>query len=153
MEDSGRGHVSALRLGYQSWRRGAASDYGGKFDRILKAKMSIQYCVAATLARGAIEESNYHVLLDPEINGLASVTKLEPDAAFTAAYPRAQGTEAMVKSQRGIARTRMDHAVPATPEQMDARFRSACPNSEAIEHLIDKLELHNDVGALGGLAT
>src|SRR5580704_4545026 len=127
-------------------------DYSGTFERIPQAKMSIQYCVAATLARGAIEESNYHVLDDPEINRLVSVTTLEPDAAFTAAYPGAQGTEVIVKSQRGIARARMDDVVPATPVQIRARFRSACPNSEAIEDMVDKLELQEDVGALGGLA-
>ncbi len=60
-------------------------DYAGPFNRILQAKMSIQYCVAATLARGAMEESNYHLLDDPEINRLASITKLEIDPAFTAA--------------------------------------------------------------------
>ncbi len=127
-------------------------DYSGTFERILQAKMSIQYCVAATLARGAIEESNYHVLDNPEINRLVSVTKLEPDAAFTAAYPAAQGTEVIVKSPRGIARARMDDVVPATPAQIRARFRSACPNWQAIEDMVDKLELQEDVGTLGGLA-
>jgi len=127
-------------------------DYSGRFDRILQAKMSIQYCVAATLARGAIKESNYHVLDDPEINRLVSVTKLEPDAAFTAAYPGAQGTEVIVKSRRGIARSRMDDVIPATPDQIRERFRSACANWEAIEDMVDNLELHEDVGTLGGLA-
>ena len=75
-------------------------DYAGKFERILQAKMSIQYCVAATLARGAIEESNYRSLSDPEIVRLAGITKLEVDPAFTAAYPGKQGTEVIDRLAR-----------------------------------------------------
>ena len=137
--------ASAAATGYPG------CDYTGPFERILQAKMSIQYCVAATLARGVIEESNYHLLDDPEINRLARITTLEIDPTFTAAYPGAQGTEVIVKSQRGIARIRLDDVVPATPEQIRRRFRSACPNSEAIEEMVDKLEDQEDIGALGGL--
>jgi 2-methylcitrate dehydratase PrpD len=126
-------------------------DYAGTFERILQAKMSIQYCVAATLARGAIEESNYRLLNDPEILRLANATKLEIDPAFTAAYPGAQGTEVIVKSRRGMAHCRLDDLIPATPEQIRARFRSACANSRAIEALVDILEDQEDIGVLGGL--
>src|SRR5580698_4883098 len=127
-------------------------DYAGHFDRILKAKMSIQYCVAATLARGVIEESNYRVLDDLEVNRLVGATKLEIDPAFTAAYPGAQGSEVIVKSRRGIAHCRLDDVIPATPEQIRARFRSACgPKAGAIEEFIDTLERQEDVGILGGL--
>ena len=46
----------------------------------------------------------------------------------------------------------MDDLIPATPDQIRARFRSACANwSAAIEEMIDKLEQQEDVGALGGL--
>ena len=38
--------ASAAAVGYPG------CDYAGPFERILQAKMSIQYCVAATLARG-----------------------------------------------------------------------------------------------------
>ena len=137
--------ASAAAVGYPG------CDYGGNFDRILQAKMSIQYCVAATLARGAIEESNYHSLDDLEINRLVSITKLETDPAFTAAYPGAQGTEVILKSNRGIARIRMGDVIPATPEQIRERFRAACPHSQAIEEMVDKLELQENVGVLGGL--
>jgi 2-methylcitrate dehydratase PrpD len=127
-------------------------DYAGQFDRILKAKMSIQYCVAATLACGAIEESNYRVLQDPEVNRLVGVTQLEIDPAFTAAYPGAQGSEVIVKSRRGVASCRLDDVIPATPEQIRARFRSAGgTKAGAIEKMIDTLEQQEDVGILGGL--
>src|ERR1700733_14921414 len=103
-------------------------DYAGPFERILQAKMSIQYCVAATLARGAIEESNYHLLDDSEVNRLVNVTRLEIDPAFTAAYPAAQGSEVIVNLGGRTARSRMDDVIPATPEQIRARFRSSCVN-------------------------
>jgi 2-methylcitrate dehydratase PrpD len=129
-------------------------DYGGTFDRILQAKMSIQYCVAATLARGVIEERNYHLLQDPEVNRLVSITKLETDAAFTAAYPGAQGSEVMVALWDGrTLRYRMDDVVAATPEQIRARFRSACANWRAIEQMVEELEIQKDMSILsGGLA-
>src|SRR6202522_3672098 len=63
--------ASAAAVGYPG------CDYPGPFERILQAKMSIQYCVAATLACGVIAESNYRLLDNPEVKRLASVTKLE----------------------------------------------------------------------------
>jgi 2-methylcitrate dehydratase PrpD len=128
-------------------------DYSGPFERTLQAKMSIQYCVAATLARGAIEESNYRQLDDPEIARLASITQLEIDSAFTAAYPRAQGTEVIVRLRARIAQSRFDDVVPATPDQIRARFRAACPNARAVEEMVDQLDQMEDVGKFsGGLA-
>jgi 2-methylcitrate dehydratase PrpD len=139
--------ASAAAVGYPG------CDFAGTFGRILQAKMSIQYCVAATLGRGAIEETNYHLLDDPEVNRLVSITSLEIDPAFTRAYPGAQGAEVIVKSRKGIARSRMDDVIPATPQQIRARFRSACAErAGAIEEMVDTLELQEDVGALGGLA-
>ncbi len=52
----------------------------------------------------------------------------------------------------GTAWSRMDDVIPATPEQIRARFRSACANWRDIEELVDTLEQQEDVGALGGLA-
>lgn len=129
-------------------------DYAGPFERILQAKMSIQYCVAATLARGVIEESNYHSLNDPEINRLASIIKLETDAALTAAYPAAQGTEVILILRNGrTVRQRLNDVIPATPDEIRARFRSACANWRAIEEIVDELEEQEDMGVLsGGLA-
>jgi 2-methylcitrate dehydratase PrpD len=139
--------ASAEAVGYPG------CDYAGPFERILQAKMSIQYCVAATLARGVIAESNYRGLDDPEVARLASITKLETDAAFTEAYPGAQGTELVVGMRDGSSmRKKLDDVIPATDNQIRARFRSACANWRAIEEMVDKLEEQEDVGALGGLA-
>ncbi len=138
--------ASAAAVGYPG------CDYAGPFERILQAKMSIQYCVAATLARRVITESNYHLLDDPEVNRLVKITKLEIDPAFTAAYPGAQGSEVTVNFRGRTAQSRMDDVIPATPEQIRARFRLACANWKAIEEMVDTLEQQEDVGALGGLA-
>jgi 2-methylcitrate dehydratase PrpD len=137
--------ASAAAVGYPG------CDYAGPFERALQAKMSIQYCVAATLARGVIAESNYRALDNAEINRLAGITKLEIDGDFTAAYPGAQGTEVIVTLRGRTARARLGNVVPATPEEIRERFRAACPNSRAIEAMIDTLEDLEDIGVLGGL--
>ncbi len=139
--------ASAAAVGYPG------CDYAGPFERILQAKMSIQYCVAATLGRGVIAESNYRLLDDPEVSRLVSITKLETDAAFTIAYPAAQGSEVIVNLRGRIARSRMDDVIPATPDEIRARFRTACADWRAVEEMIEELEHQEDVGILsGGLA-
>ena len=50
--------------------------------------MSIQYCVAATLARGEIAESNYHLLNDPEVMRLVRAITLEAGNDFYRKLPR-----------------------------------------------------------------
>jgi 2-methylcitrate dehydratase PrpD len=139
--------ASAAAVGYPG------CDFAGPFDRILQAKMSIQYCVAATLARGAIEESNYHLLSDPEVVRLARLAKLEIDSAFTADYPRRQGSEVAITLRNGeVLRKRLLDVVPATPDQIRERFREACDaGAPAIEEKIDRLEEQDDVGVLCGL--
>jgi len=119
----------------------------GPFERILQAKMSIHFCVAATLARGSVEESNYRLLTDPEIQRLIGITKLEEDAAFTAAYPGAQGTEVIATLGDGrTVRRRLDDLIPATPELMRTRFRSAAGKAASfIEPMVDRLETLDDV--------
>lgn len=129
-------------------------DYAGPFERILQAKMSIQYCVAAVLARGEIQEANYHALDDPEIKRLASITTLAVDPALTAGYPQAQGAEIIIHLRDGrTLREKLADVIPATPEEIRARFRSACPSASAIEEMIEELETQNDMSVLaGGLA-
>ena len=114
----------------------------GPFQRVLQAKMSIHFCVAATLARRSIEESNYRLLDDPEIARLIGVTKLEEDPEFTQAYPGAQGSEVIVTLRNGkVLRKRMSDLVPATPDQIRARFRSAAgAAAQQIEAKVDTLE-------------
>ncbi|HEY1241635.1 MAG TPA: MmgE/PrpD family protein [Bryobacteraceae bacterium] len=139
--------ASAAAAGYPG------CDFAGPFERILQAKMSIQYCVAATLARRAIEEANYRQLADPKIARLASITQVEADAEFTAAYPEAQGAEVIVTARDGrTVRYRMEDLRPASPEEIRARFRTAAgAAAEAIEVSVDRLEEQEDIGALNAL--
>jgi 2-methylcitrate dehydratase PrpD len=130
----------------------------GPFDRILQAKMSIQYCVAATLVNGAIEEANYRLLKDPEVQRLIGLTTLEEGSEFTCAYPGAQGTEISVRLRDGrTLRRRMDDLVPAAPPEIRARFRAACGKvlgvaaTSAIQAAVDRLEDLEDVSVLGSL--
>jgi 2-methylcitrate dehydratase PrpD len=115
--------------------------------------MSIHFCVAATLARRSIEESNYRRLDDPEIARLIGVTKLEEDAEFTEAYPEVQGSEVIVTLRNGkVLRKKMSDLVPATPGQIRARFRSAAGvAAKAIEERVNQLDRLDDVGSLAAL--
>ena len=122
----------------------------GPFQRILQAKMSIHFCVAATLARRSIEEGNYRLLDDPEITRLIRVTKLEEDPDFTQAYPGVQGSEVIVTLRNGkVLRKKMSDLVPATPDQIRERFRSAAgAAAKPIEEIVEKLESLDDAGSL-----
>ena len=122
----------------------------GPFQRILQAKMSIHFCVAATLARRSIEESNYRLLNDPEIARLIGVTKLEEDPELTQAYPRVQGSEVIVTLRDGSERRRrMQDLIPATADQIRARFRSgAGAAATGIEQKVDNLDQLEEVGSI-----
>jgi 2-methylcitrate dehydratase PrpD len=144
--------VSAAALGYPG------CNATGPFERVLQAKMSIQYCVAATLVRGAIEEANYRLLSDPEVLRLIGVTTVEEGPDFTRAYPGAQGTEILVGLRGGrTLRRRMEDLVPATALDIRSRFRTACEKvlgdiaTNAIEVAVDGLEDMEDVSVLGTL--
>lgn len=120
-------------------------NYAGPFGRILQAKMSIHYCVAATLAQGKIAESNYHLLDNPEVMRLVSVMTVEAGDDFTANYPAKQGAEVILTLRNGETRARrLEDVVPAGPDEIRARFQSA----RAIESFIDDLERQEDVGLL-----
>ncbi len=144
--------VSAAALNYPG------CNAAGPFERVLQAKMSIRYCVAATLIRGAIEESNYRMLNDPEVLRLIGVTSLEEAPEFTQAYPARQGTEVMVKLRDGrTVRRRMQDLIPATETEIRTRFRAACSKvlsadrAIEIEQLVDRLEQMQELGALDAL--
>ena len=133
-------------------------DYAGPFTKALQAKMSIQFCAAAALSRGIIEEANYRNLADPEVNRLSGITTIEIDPALTAAYPAHQGAAMTVTLRNGKTRTRsLSDVVPATPEQIRARFRSAAEKvlgaeaTGAAEAFIDSLDQQDNAGALARL--
>jgi 2-methylcitrate dehydratase PrpD len=133
-------------------------DYAGPFARPLQAKMSIQYGVAAALARGVVAENNYRTLDDKEIRRLALATKVAVDRGFTAAYPAAQGAEVAVTMNDGarIVR-RIDDVIPATADEVRERFRQSAgalvgaKKALAIEGLVDDLDRIGDAGRIAAL--
>jgi len=145
-------NATAAAVGYPG------CNYAGPFTKTLQAKMSIHFCVAAALSRGVIEEANYRNLSDPEINRLAAITTVEIDPALTAAYPAKQGAEVILTLLDGrTVRRALSDVVPATPEQIRTRFRSAAEKilgpaaTAAAENFIDKLDQQDDAGALATL--
>ena len=96
-------------------------NYAGPYDRILQGKMSIQYCVAATLAQGKLAESNYHLLNDPEVTRLVGLTTLETGDDFTSNYPAKQGAEVMLRLRNGETHTRTPRRCCAGDARRDPR--------------------------------
>ena len=130
----------------------------GPFERVLQAKMSIQYCVAATLVRRAIEEANYRLPSDPEVHRLIGVTSLTEDPRFTSAYPREQGTEISIVLRDGRTIVRhLNDLVPATAVEVRARFRKSSEEvlgeeaTEMLEGAVNRLEDVEDAAVIPAL--
>ncbi|MBB4426262.1 2-methylcitrate dehydratase PrpD [Bradyrhizobium sp. CIR48] len=125
----------------------------GPYRNALQAKMSIPFSVAATLARGEIEEDNYAELDDADIIRLISVTELKAEAGFTAAFPGKQGAEVSVqlRDDRTI-RHALPDVIAATPADIRARFRSSAAGvlgedrAHRLEQLIDDCEQLGNAG-------
>ena len=136
-------------------------DSMGPYRHALQAKMSIPFSVAATLARGAIEEGNYTGIDDPDILHLVEMIDLAEDAGFTATFPAAQGAEVTVRLHNGnTIRRRLDDVIAATPQEIRARFREAAAaaigakRAHELEQLVDDCERLADgsrIAALCGL--
>ncbi|QOG21975.1 MULTISPECIES: MmgE/PrpD family protein [Bradyrhizobium] len=130
-------------------------DSMGPYRNALQAKMSIPFSVAATLARGEIEEENYSEPDDADIIRLVAITDLEADPGFTAAFPGKQGADVSVHLRSGRA---IRHALPdviaATPSEIRARFRAAAAGvlgedrAHRLEQLIDDCEQLGSAGAI-----
>lgn len=130
----------------------------GPFEYALQAKMSIAFGVAAVLARGGIEEDNYHRLDDVEIARLIAHTELVPDDAYTAAFPARQGARVVLLLDDGAhARAELDDVVAADEALIRARFRRAAQavlgdeRAGLIEATVDDYEREPDAGLLARL--
>jgi 2-methylcitrate dehydratase PrpD len=135
-------------------------NHAGPFLKTLQAKMSIHYCVAATLYRGEIAEANYRMLEHPEINRLAALTTLEHDPDLTASYPALQGSEVILTLCDGSTLSRrLPDLIPATPLEIRGRFlRAAEPilgreQAQMLEATIDGLEFEPSAAKLASLAS
>lgn len=133
-------------------------DYTGPFGRILQAKMSIQFGVAAALVHGGVSEENYRRLDDPAIMRIAERVLVEEAAEFNATYPGKQGASVEVTLTNGSTRLRsLDDVVPATPEGVRARFSEAgakilgVERARAIQDAVASLETLPDVGVIAAM--
>lgn len=130
-------------------------DSAGPFQHALQAKMSIPFSVAATLARGAIEEDNYSHLDDPGIIRLVGLIDLKSDADLSSAFPDAQGAEIVVRLRNGSTiQRRLADVVAATPQEIRARFHDAATaalgqdRANKLEELVDRCETLPDGGSI-----
>lgn len=122
-------------------------DAAGPYWNALQAKMSIPFSVAATLARGEIDEENYASLDDPEILRLVAATDLQGDVTLTAAFPARQGAEVTVHLRDGkTIRHSLRDVIAATPAEIRSRFRAAASSvigedrARQLEQAIDGCE-------------
>ncbi len=98
-------------------------NHSGPFPGVFEAKMSIQYAVAAVLARGEISEANYRTLDLPEVERLARSVALSVDPQFEAAYPARQGAAVTVTLRDGsMVAKRLDDVKSFDIKQVRARL-------------------------------
>jgi len=134
-------------------------DYAGPFERVLQAKMSIQFAVASALLRGMVDEASYRRLDDGALVRLAGLVEVVADRDMTAAFPAAQGAEIVVTLDDGRALTRrLGDVVPADADLIRQRFAAAATEfageagALALEAAVDGLDTIADIGRLMRLA-
>ena len=148
--------IEAIRVrGTRAMKLYPGCDYTGPFGRILQAKMSIQFGVAAALVHGGVSEENYRRLDDPTIMRIAQRVTVEEGSEFNAAYPGKQGASVEVTLTDGSTRLRsLADVVPATPEAVRARFEQAATKmlgterARALQDTVATLETLPDVGVI-----
>lgn len=134
-------------------------DHAGPFERILQAKMSIQYSVASAILRGVVDEESYRDLDDPALLSLAGKIRLRAEDGLTAAYPAKQGADVTITLQDGRSFSQqLDDVAAAGEDLVRSRFRSAAAaavgaaQAERLEAAVDGLASAEDAGALMQLA-
>lgn len=101
-------------------------DNPGPIGTVQAARMSLQHSVAAALARGGLDDDNYLELEHPLVRRLTPRVAVGAAAAFTEAFPAAQGAtvEVVMDDGRRLAATLRE--VPRISDAaVIARFRRA----------------------------
>jgi 2-methylcitrate dehydratase PrpD len=134
-------------------------DATGPFDRVLQAKMSIPFCVAAALLHGAVVERHFTLPAPPSLLRLAALVTLEATPAFTAAFPARQGAAVAVVLRDGSRhQAALDAVEPADAATVQHRFGGIASqvlgdlNASRMRQAIDDLSHSTDAGALMRLA-
>jgi 2-methylcitrate dehydratase PrpD len=130
-------------------------DHAGPFARVLQAKMSIQYAVAAAILGGKVDEGSYADLDDPALLVLAGKIRVRKDDKFTAAFPRKQGASVTVRLSGGqVFHEKLEDVAAADEQLVRNRFRQAATaavgaaRATEIEAALDGLASADDLGAL-----
>lgn len=138
----------------------AAADYpgcdaAGPFERELAAKMSIQYNVAAALARGGFDAASYEPAANADICTLAGRVEIVVDDAHTRAYPARQSADVTVHTVDGRAlEARRDDVEPAAPGLVRGRLEQAAERAvgthaaASLLTFLDGLESSTNAGDL-----
>ena len=85
-DDIERGVIHTFALG----KSYPGCDYPGPYKKLLQARMSNQFNLAASVITGKIADRNYRNCRDGAISALASRFCVEADDAFTQAFPEKQ---------------------------------------------------------------
>lgn len=130
-------------------------DYAGPFERVLQAKMSIQFAVASALLQRSVDEGSYRVLNDPALIRLAGLVGIDVAPDLTAAFPKAQGAEIIVTLDDGRKLTRrLQDVVPADQCLIRRRFMAAASKfagdvqAHALEATVDMLDTIPDINVI-----
>jgi 2-methylcitrate dehydratase PrpD len=135
-------------------------DHAGPFARVLQAKMSIQYAVAAAILGGKVDEESYTDLDNPALLALAGKIRIRTDDALTAAFPKKQGARVTVTFTDGqVFHEELEDVTAADETLVRSRFRQAATaavgaaQATEIETALDGLASLDDVGAIMRLTT
>jgi 2-methylcitrate dehydratase PrpD len=133
-------------------------DRATRCTSVLEAKMSIQYCVAATLVAGAFDEACFQRLEDEQVRRIAASTTLRADPVLQQAFPARQGAAIEVELDDGrCLQAALDDVSWLDEEGARRRFRAEAgaalgnETAAAIESSADRLPALDDVGELVAL--
>ena len=108
---------------------------------------------------GAVAETNYERLDDPEVMRLIGLMQVEDDTGFTQAFPEKQGSRVAIDTVSGKTFDQtLPDVVPATEAEIRARFQASAGDTlgteraTAIERFIDRLEEAGSAGDLPRIA-
>lgn len=125
-DDIEEGIIYTFELG----KNYSGCDYPGPFTKLLQARMSNQFNLAASVVKGKIADCNYRSYEDMEIGGLASRLKVAVDPGYTQAFPDKQSVRVELRLKDGDVREfYKEEPVYLSKEDVIERFHEFCDES------------------------
>ncbi len=132
-------------------------DYRGPFDSMTRAKMSVQYGVAAVLVHGELNQGVYDRFDDPQVERIASNTTIVADEEFSENFPK-QGCGIRITMRDGTVFTdRHEDVVPFGEAQVVDNLRYEAGRifgdrqAEELAKTLSNLEEVRDIGEFAPL--